>query len=141
MLSYLAFSPHSGKIPIEHFMVFVSSKTKVPYTPFCASRIFPPCPRGRELNFVECPYVTSHQALLLSTLIFITRPICFRAQPYPFNKVCNHSWNGNYLQSRSYLLGVWSPVRATCLHFEAIATRGRPSASGQWFSVDVKLSF
>lgn len=112
MLSYLAFSPNTGKIPIEHFMVFVSSKTKVPYTQFCASRIFPPCPRGREVNFVECPYVTSHQALLLSTLIFITRPICFKAQPHPFNEVCNHSWNGNYLQSRSYLLGVWSPVRA-----------------------------
>lgn len=136
MLSYLAFSPNTGKIPIQHFLVFVSSKTKVPHTQFCASRIFPPRPRGRGLNFVECPYVTSHQVWLLSALIFRTRPICFRAWPRPLNEIRNHSWNGNYLQSRSYLLDVWSPVRAMFLHFKAIATRGMPSASGQWFNID-----
>lgn len=62
MISYLPFSSHTGKIPIEHFAFSVTSKTTVPYTQFCASSIFPTyahafssCLKGRKSNLVDCP--------------------------------------------------------------------------------------
>lgn len=59
MISYFPYSPSAGKIPEEHFMVFVTSETTMSQTLLCVSGMFPLqiwfLRGGREASFVECP--------------------------------------------------------------------------------------
>lgn len=68
MISYLPYSPCTGKIPTEHIMAFVTSETKVSHTLLCASSLFLTQTRAfssislrKRMQLCGAPPVKGHQ--------------------------------------------------------------------------------